>query len=183
MGLLIRTFTPELVHQAVEETGARQAAYRLHPRPVRRTGLTCLELVTEAVRAVLEDVARAAPELLDELVTAEWAERYGWPVRLCSQPSHPIALLEQVGAGARELLQRLNAHLPGGAVPEQAQVLRTILVQHFLVDGRGRFRPRTKRDGQPPSRVRIESPYETEARWTRRGDTRWTGYLAHVTET
>ncbi|MGW3564957.1 transposase [Streptomyces sp. NPDC000941] len=31
--------------------------------------------------------------------------------------------------------------------------------------------------------MRIESPHETEARWTRRGDTRWTGYLVHVTET
>ncbi|MDX2681638.1 IS1182 family transposase [Streptomyces soliscabiei] len=145
--------------------------------------LTRLELVSEALRSVLEDLARKAPELLDELVTAEWAERYGRPVRLCSQPSHPIARLEQVGADARELLQRLGAHFPGGAGPAQAQVLRMILVQHFLVDGRGRFRPRTKRDGQPPSRIRIESPHETEARWTRRGDTRWTGYLAHVTET
>jgi hypothetical protein len=145
--------------------------------------LTRLELVTEAVRAVLEVVARDAPELLDELVTAEWAERYGRQVRLCSQPSHPVARLEQVGDDARELLERLCARFPGGALPAQAQVLRQILVQHFLVDGRGRFRPRTERDGQPPSRVRIESPYETEARWTRRGDTRWTGYLVHVTET
>jgi hypothetical protein len=88
-----------------------------------------------------------------------------------------------VGTDARELLQRLDARFPGGTLPAQAQILRTILVQHFLVDGRGRFRPRTKHDGQPPSRVQIESPYETAARFTRRGDTRWTGYLAHVTET
>lgn len=140
------------------------------------------ELVTEAVRAVLEEVARDAPEVLDELVTAEWARRYGRPVRLCSQPSHPVARLEQAGNDARELLGRLDARFPGGA-PAQAKVLRTILVQHFLVDAKGRFRPRTKRDGRPPSRIQIESPYETEARWTRRGDTRWTGYLVHVTET
>lgn len=64
---------------------------------------------------------------LDELVTAEWAERYGRQVRLCSQPSHPVARLEQAGDDARELLQRLDARFPGGAVPAQAQVLRTIL--------------------------------------------------------
>ncbi len=145
--------------------------------------MTRLELVTEAVRAVLEVVAREAPELLDDLVTAEWAERYGRQVRLCSQPSHPVARLEQVGADARELLEHLCTRFPGRALPPQAQVLRQILVQHFLVDGRGRFRPRAERDGQPSSRVRIESPYETEARWTRRGDTRWTGCLVHVTET
>ena len=47
----------------------------------------------------------------------------------------------------------------------------------------GRFRPRSERDGLPPSRIRIQSPYETDARWVRRGDTRWTGYLMHITET
>ena len=50
--------------------------------------LTRLELVTEAVRAVLEHLATAAPQILDELVTAEWSERYGRQVRMCSQPSH-----------------------------------------------------------------------------------------------
>jgi hypothetical protein len=44
--------------------------------------------VTEAVRAVLEAMAHHAP-VLDELVTAEWAERYARPVRLRSQPSTP----------------------------------------------------------------------------------------------
>ncbi|MFE1285830.1 hypothetical protein [Streptomyces sp. NPDC058751] len=57
------------------------------------------------------------------------------------------------------------------------------MAQHFLVDGRGKFRPRTERGGQPLSRIRIEPPYEAEARWARRGDTRWTGCLVHVTET
>nr|WSZ19765.1 hypothetical protein OH837_43905 [Streptomyces canus] len=90
-------------------------------------------------------------------------------------PAHPVARLEQVGADGRELLGRLFARFSGGAVPAQAEVLRRVLVQHFLRGGRGRFRPRTERDGQPPSRVRITSPYETEARWT--------GYRAHVTET
>jgi transposase len=146
--------------------------------------LTRLELVTETMRAVLEELARQAPELLDELVTAEWAGRYGRPVRLCSQPSRPVARLQEVGDDARALLERIYVRFPtAGTVPARAEVLRKVLVQHFLVDGRGRFRPRIKRDGRPPSRVRIESPYETEARRSMRGDTRWTGYLAHVTET
>ncbi|MFF2201867.1 transposase [Streptomyces sp. NPDC058145] len=80
------------------------------------------------------------------------AERYGRPVRLFSQPSHPVARLAQVGADAREPLGRLHVSFPGSALPAQAEVLRQILVQHFLV-------------------------------WTRRGDTRWTGYLVHVIET
>jgi hypothetical protein len=36
----------------------------------------------------------------------------------------------------------------------------------------------------PPSAARIVSPYDLAARYSRRGQvTRWTGYLAHVTET
>ncbi|WP_093694955.1 hypothetical protein [Streptomyces sp. 2231.1] len=62
--------------------------------------------MTEAVRAVSEAMADHAPEALDELVTAAWAERYGRSVRLCSQLSHPVARLAQVGADARELLGR-----------------------------------------------------------------------------
>ncbi|MEW2395617.1 hypothetical protein [Streptomyces sp. NPDC046862] len=71
-------------------------------------------------------------------------------------------VLEVLDMPALAGLKRLHAGFPGGTVPAQAQVLRTILVQHFLVDGREQFRPRTERDGQPPSRIRIESRYETE---------------------
>ncbi|MGI5436760.1 hypothetical protein ACQEV4_04615 [Streptomyces shenzhenensis] len=63
--------------------------------------------MTEAVCAVLEEVARDAPEVLDELATSEWAQRYGRPVRLCSQPSHSVARLEQVGNDA---LRAWNTH-------------------------------------------------------------------------
>ncbi|MFD7560493.1 transposase [Streptomyces sp. NPDC059835] len=44
--------------------------------------LTRLELITEAVRAALEEVAGTAPHLLDELVDEDWGRRYGRPVRL-----------------------------------------------------------------------------------------------------
>ncbi|MFF1261707.1 MULTISPECIES: hypothetical protein [unclassified Streptomyces] len=51
--------------------------------------LTRLELVTEAVRAVLEAMAHHAPEVLDELDTAEWAERYGRPSTPGASDQHP----------------------------------------------------------------------------------------------
>ncbi|GAA2792991.1 hypothetical protein GCM10010441_17800 [Kitasatospora paracochleata] len=37
--------------------------------------------------------------------------------------------------------------------------------------------------GLPPSGFAIVSPYDVTARFARRGDTRWKGFLAHVTET
>ncbi|MCC9312529.1 transposase, partial [Kitasatospora sp. RB6PN24] len=43
--------------------------------------------------------------------------------------------------------------------------------------------PRAEKDGLPPTGRRIESPYDLEARYVRRGHRTWTGYLAHATET
>lgn len=152
--------------------------------------LTRLELMLEAVRAALEEVARVDPHLLDGLVDEDWARRYGRQVRLASQPTHPAARLAQAGADAAALLHRVHTarpERPGRPTPPstagQMEALRQIMVQNFVTDGRGRLRARQTKDGQPPARLRIESPYETQARWARRGNTRWTGYLVHVTET
>jgi hypothetical protein len=58
-------------------------------------------------------------------------------------------------------------------------------VQNYLIDERGRIRWRTPEDGGlPPSGTAIVSPYDLQARYSRRGHaTRWTGYLTHITET
>ena len=66
------------------------------------------------------------------------------------------------------------------------EALRQILVQNCHWDPAGRLRWRDDDGGAglPPSAARIVSPYDPAARYSRRGQvTRWTGYLAHVTET
>ena len=145
--------------------------------------LTRLELVTEAVRAALEELARTAPEMLDGLVTAEWGERYGRPARMCSQPSHPVTRLAQAGADAVALLSRIGQQCPSLAAGPQVEALRQIMVQRFVTDARGKLRPRREEDGFAPAGRAICSPYDLDARFVLRGNTRWTGYLAHVTET
>ncbi|MGI5140527.1 MULTISPECIES: transposase [unclassified Streptomyces] len=132
--------------------------------------LTRLELVLETVRAALEECARTAPEILDGLVTEEWALRYGRQVRLASKPSHPAARLKQAGADAAELLERVRRHRPGTAPGPAMEALRQIMVQHFLVDARGRLRPRAEKDGLPPTGRRLESP-TTSRPATRAADT------------
>ncbi|MFE9685408.1 IS1182 family transposase [Streptomyces sp. NPDC006285] len=141
--------------------------------------LTRLEMVLEAVRAALEEAARDVPEILDGLVDADWATRYGRPVRLPSQPTHPVTRLKQAGADAHRLLECLPSHRRG----PRMEALRQILVQNFLIDARGLLRPRTEKDGQPKGARRIVSPYDCETRRAIRGNTRWSGYLVHVTET
>ncbi|MGW0792338.1 hypothetical protein ACWD04_29965 [Streptomyces sp. NPDC002911] len=71
----------------------------MRERTTQRTGsthvlaavrdLTRLELITEPVRAALEEFGGTSPPLLDELVDGEWGRRYGRPVRLGKNPTKP----------------------------------------------------------------------------------------------
>jgi transposase len=148
--------------------------------------LTRLELVTEAVRAALEELARTAGHALEGLAGDEWGRRYGRPVRLGKNPSRPKTRMNEAGADARLLLEHLAASFPGLLRGPQVEALRQILVQNYHWDAAGRLRWRDDDDaaGLPPSAARIVSPYDPAARYARRGQvTRWAGFLAHVTET
>ena len=148
--------------------------------------LTRLELVTEAVRAALEEVARTAGDALEGLVDDQWGRRYGRPVRLGKNPTRPKTRMNDTGADARLLLEHLAASFPGLLRGPQVGALRQVLVQNYYWDAAGRLRWRDDEGGSglPPSAARIVSPYDLAARYARRGQvTRWTGYLAHVTET
>ena len=148
--------------------------------------LTRLELVTEAVRAALEELARTASHALDGLVDDDWGRRYGRPVRLGKNPTRPKTRIHEAGADARRLLGHLAASHPDLMHGPQVEALRQIMVQNYHPDSAGRLRWRGDDDdsGLPPSAARIVSPYDLAARYARRGQvTRWTGYLAHVTET
>jgi transposase len=59
--------------------------------------LTRLELVTEAVRAALEGLARTAGHALEGLAGDEWGRRYGRPVRLVKNPTRPKTRIGEAG--------------------------------------------------------------------------------------
>jgi hypothetical protein len=148
--------------------------------------LTRLELVTEAVRAALEEVARTAGDALQGLVDDDWGRRYGRPVRLGKNPTRPKTRMNEAGADARRLLEHLAADFPGLLRGPRVEALRQVVAQNYYWDPAGRLRWRDDEGGAglPPSASRIVSPYDLAARYARRGQvTRWTGYLAHVTET
>ena len=148
--------------------------------------LTRLELVTEAVRAALEELARTAGHALAGLVDDDWGRRYGRPVRPGQEP-HPAQDPDERGRGGRPPAAGAPGRPPPGpAARPRVEALRQILVQNYHWDPAGRLRWRDDESGAglPPSAARIVSPYDLAARYSRRGQvTRWTGYLAHVTET
>jgi transposase len=148
--------------------------------------LTRLELVTEAVRAALEELARTAGHALEGLVVDDWGRRYGRPARLGKNPARPKTRMNDAGADARRLLEHLAASHPDLLRGPQTEALRQVLVQNYYRDPAGRLRWRDDDGdaGLPPSAARIVSPCDTAARYSRRGQvTRRAGYLAHVTGT
>jgi len=148
--------------------------------------LTRLELVTEAVRAALEELARTAGHALEGLVDDNWGRRYGRPVRLGKNPTRPKTRINEAGADACRLIGHLAASHPDLMHGPQVEALRQVMVQNYYQDASGRLRWRDddSDSGLPPSATRIVSPCDLAARYARRGQvTRWTGYLAHIIET
>ncbi|MFB7957788.1 transposase [Streptomyces sp. NPDC056045] len=129
--------------------------------------LTRLELITEAVRAALEEVAGISPHLLDELVDEGWGLRYGRPVRLGKNPTKPMTRILAAGDDGVRLLEHLYQHGADRTSGPRVQGLRQIMVQNYHRDTAGRLRWRTAGKeggpGLPPSSWAIVSPYDTTA--------------------
>jgi transposase len=114
--------------------------------------LTRLEMVTEAVRAALEEVAGTAPHLLDELVDEDWGRRYGRPVRLGKNPTKPKTRILATGNDAVRLLEHLYRHrtdrasgprVPGAAPDHGAELSPRCRRTPALAYRRDRRRTRT----------------------------------------
>ncbi|AZQ74368.1 transposase [Streptomyces luteoverticillatus] len=145
--------------------------------------LTRIELVTEAMRAALEELARRAPQELVGLVTDEWGQRYGRAARLGKNPTHPKTRIKYLGEDTYLLLRYVRTYLRGLWDGPQIQALRQVFLQNYFIDSRERVRWREPDEtGRPPSATAVVSPYDLTARYARRGGTRWRGFLAHVTE-
>ncbi|WP_344437695.1 transposase [Kitasatospora nipponensis] len=115
--------------------------------------LTRLELVTEAVRAALEELARTAGHALADVVEEDWGRRYGRQVRLGKNPTRPKTRINTTGADARRLLEHLAQNHPSLLDSPQTRALRQILVQNYYWDTADRLRWRDDGDdsGLPPA--------------------------------
>lgn len=96
----------------------------------------------------------------------------------------PKTRIKETGEDVHLLLRYVHRYLPALRDGEQVQALRRIFLQNYCIDAQDRLRWRDSEEaGLPPSAVAIVSPYDLTARYARRGETRWKGFLAHVTET
>jgi transposase len=148
--------------------------------------LNRLECVGQTLRHALNSLAVAAPGWLRTHAEADWAERYGPRVenyRLPKADAERQALATVMGADGCALLTALYA--PGAPawlreVPA-VETLRQVWVQQFhAAEGAVRWGATAE---LPPAAVLINSPYDPEARFSKKRDVSWTGYKAHLTET
>lgn len=147
--------------------------------------LSSVESVGEAMRAALNELAVSDPDWLLAVMNPTWAERYVHRVDLVRLPKGEAARARfkaQIGQDVHVLLQALHESSAPDSLWHLASVqcLETIWHQHY----EQREGQVCWRDGPAVSNAqRIVSPYDPQARASRKRDTEWVGYKVHLTET
>ncbi len=151
--------------------------------------LNRLELALETLRAALNQLSEADAAWVSQWVPLEWYQLYGPRAdsyRLPKEASKREALAAQIGADGYALMDAIY----GGDAPHlrhlpDVEVLRCVWVQQYYrctESGMEEVRWRQK-DEDPPSALRIQSPYDLDARYAIKRDTEWLGYKTHLSET
>ena len=148
--------------------------------------LTRIELVGEALRAALNQLAVEVPEWLRTLAPAEWYKRYGRRIeeqRIPRSKAKKKELVRTIGEDGFRLLDAVDH--PGA--PEgishlsQVAILRRVWDRHYKrQNGQVRY---LKQSELSSVKDAIESPYDSEARYCRRSEIKWVGYRVHLSET
>lgn len=182
---LLDTLLAQLQEQGLLKARGRQRTDSTHVLAAVRT-LNRLERVGETLRAALNGVATVAPEWLHALAPAAWYERYARRVenyRLPKAEAARQALAAQIGADGQTLLDAIDAASGCawlGNLPA-VQTLRRVWAEQYLnVDGALVWRAAAD---MPAPATLIDSPYDTEARYSVKRETTWVGYKVHQTET
>lgn len=151
----------------------------------RVRALNSLESVGESMRAALNAIAEQEPAWLQTHLDPEWFDRYVHRFELARFPKAETQrqlLREQVGQDVGQLLTALEEKQapPSLRALPQVTLLRQVFAQHYEGEGQEiRWR-----DGPAVSNEeRVVSPYDPEARSSRKRDTVWLGYKVHLTET
>jgi transposase len=157
--------------------------------------LNRLELVTETMRATLNDLAVVAPDWLSSVALPEWVERYGRRAEDDRLPSKEVERQQRrirVGDDGATLLQAIYHEKAPSWLRQipAVEVMRRIWLQNYHWDNgldngdddQGQLRWR-EADNIPLSSKFTSSPYDPDAHYARKNTTQWVGYKVHITET
>ncbi len=161
----------------------RQRTDSTHVLAAIRT-MNRLELVTETMRAALNELATLAPQWLGNVASEPWRRRYSQRAEQTRLPHGEKARQEYarlVGEDGRLLLNLLEEH-PHLQALASVQTLQQVWERHFARSETGGLLWRPDAE-LARAATAIESPYDTEARHSNKHDLSWTGYKVHLTET
>jgi transposase len=145
-----------------------------------------LEFIGETLRHTLNCLAVVLPAWLSAQVAADWFdlyrarfEQYRLPQELAEQQE----LAEHMGRDGQHLLTVLDGPATPACLREipAIQTLRRVWSQQFLI-AQGHVRLPIA-DQLPRSAELLASPYDDEARFSQKRQTRWVGYRVHLAET
>jgi transposase len=150
--------------------------------------LTLLELAGETMRRTLDDIARVAPEWLQEHMHPEWIKRYGRRFDGYQLPKGRKKKLELARAIGEDVYYLLKSALHEAAPVEvrmlpMIDIMRRIWVQQFYTCENQVYWRKKNKWGLPPAGKMIASTQDLEAKYCVKRTTEWTGYKVHLTET
>ncbi len=183
---LLNTMLEQFMQAGLLNGGGKQRTDSTHVLASVRA-LNRLELVGRALQAALDAIAETEPEWLQGWVAPVWYERYGQLLtafRLPQKPAERDALAVQIGWDGLALLDKVAQYAappPGVRDLPAVQTLRQLWIQQYVII-EGTLRWRTREEMPPAARL-IQSPFDLEARYSRKRDTEWVGYKVHLTET
>lgn len=168
----------------IKERG-KQRTDATHVLAAIRT-LRRLECVGETMRHTLNVLSEVAPVWLLEHMDPAWAERYEKrfsDFRLPKDGKKRMELAETIGADGRRLLEWVydEEKFPWLRELDAIQTLRRVWLQHYHAEAQNT--PWRSDSELPPSALLITSPYDVDARYSRKKSTAWNGYKVHFTET
>jgi len=184
--LLFETMLTLFREQGYVKTRGRQRTDSTHILAAIHV-LNRLENSGESLRHALNVLATTAPDWLTAWVPAAWFDRYSRPFaayRLPEGKDKRYSLAAQIGTDGRALLTGIFdpsaptwlRNLPA------VEILRQVWVQQFYAnDPEEPLRWRVAEDLPPAPRL-ISSPYDPEARSSKKRETEWVGYKVHLTE-
>ncbi len=114
-----------------------------------------------------------------------WAKRYRSrfsDFRLPKEQKARRELVDQIGADGRDLLEKISTSTTHAWLQEIPAIdaLRSIWIQQYHASEHGT--PWRADQELPPAALLIQSPYDTEARYSKKKQTGWVGYKVHFTE-
>lgn len=148
--------------------------------------LNRLELVHETMRNALENLATVAPAWLISKASPDWPERYSRRLFSFNSPKtekERDKLAQIIGADGFSLLGAIDSADDMNwlnKIPAVATLRAVWEQQYSKPPGPPKFLELAE---QPPGAERIVSPHDTDARFSTKRSTEWSGYKLHLSET